>query len=50
MLVNKARAVPEDYETDLISLNDGKNNVSSVIYADLMKMLEAGKNRDIPLP
>ncbi len=45
MLVNKARAVPEDYETDLISLNNGKNNVSSVIYADLMKMLEAGEEQ-----
>lgn len=45
LLVNKSNAMPEGFKTDLVSLNDGKNRVSSEIYEALTKMLEDGKRQ-----
>ena len=45
MLVNKTNPIPEDYKTDLIDLQDGKNKVAANIYEDLTAMLEAGEKQ-----
>lgn len=45
MLVNKTNPIPEGFKGDLVSLNDGKNKVSSEIYEALIRMLEDGEKQ-----
>lgn len=47
ILVNKDNPLPQDYEVELVTLSDGRNQAAREAYGALCNMLEAGKKEGL---